>query len=66
MRALLKHIEKQQGLAVNLVAVIRAASIIDCEELDSDTVTGLLNVAGDLANRLNEGLDSVNLPEVDA
>ncbi len=66
MSALLKHIEKQQSIAMNLCGVIEALAILDNEGVGANAITSLLNVAGDLANQLNDGLDSVRLPEVGA
>lgn len=63
MSALLKHIQTQQSIAMNLCSIIQALSILDDGEVAPDAVTGLIRVARDLAEKLNSNLDVVNLPK---
>lgn len=64
MTTLLKHVQAQQDIATTLCGVIEALSILHNEEVALGAVTSLLNVAGDLAQKLASNLDSVSLPKV--
>jgi hypothetical protein len=66
MTTLHKHIQNQQDISTNLCGVMEALAILDNEGCAPGAVTALISVGRSLAESLNQGLDSVNLPEVRA
>jgi hypothetical protein len=62
MTDLHKHIQAQQGIAHNLCGLFEALAILDNEGCAPGAVTSLIGVGRNLAEALNDGLDSVNLP----
>ena len=66
MPSLHRYIQSQQDAATNLCGVMEALSILDSEGCAPGAVTSLISVGRSLAEALSDGLDSVNLPEVDA
>ncbi|WP_112310355.1 hypothetical protein [Pseudogemmobacter bohemicus] len=67
MTTLRQHIQNQQDMSCTLCGVIEAIAILDNEGRGQGTaVTALIQVAGELAEKLNHNLDSINLPEAAA
>jgi len=64
--ALLDHLREMHTLALQVEAVLRAVESLEANDKRSDARMTLTEVAIDLARDLNNGLDSVHLPEVRA
>lgn len=64
MPALIKHIGDMQEVAGKLNGLLRALVFLDEEGASRPDREAVAYVALDLAKSLNEGLDIVNLPEV--
>lgn len=62
--ALLAHIEKMQIRAVCVQSLISAASALVNDHRYHEDVGSLCDLAYQVADELNKGLDAVSLPEV--
>lgn len=60
---LLEHIQSCKDMATDISSLIESAAILDNVGTYEGGVTTLLKVSGELAMRLEEKLDSVNLPK---
>ena len=61
---LYRHLQDMQMLACKVQGLIQSAIALDNEGLCSNGVAVCMETASELAERLNNGLDSVSLPEV--
>jgi hypothetical protein len=63
MSALRKHVEDQQTRSCQLIGVLEAIATLDNEGIAPNAVTTLIQVALNIANEIDTGLDCVNLPK---
>lgn len=67
MKALHKHIQRQQDRATDLSGILLALDMLKSEGLgESDAQVSLLVIARELIDEICTNLDSVNLPKVPA